>query len=151
MPGVFSFLRWWETSPKSPEKTKTIRLTRKRDLFFAFIVVSLPTLAVALTLLAFVFNSSERVVLDPRAKTPRLPFLEHAPTDVYYTTVLPGAFLLLGSWASNVAELVVAPFMVLFSYTVARELLQHPELPNSEISDARPPLLREVMRGAYGM
>lgn len=60
----------------------------------------------------------------------------------------PGSFLLVGSWASNIAEMVVVPFMVLFSYAVAREILLRSESDYDD-SDPRPPLLREIMRGTH--
>ena len=59
-----------------------------------------------------------------------------------------GSFLLIGSWASNIAEMLVAPFMLLFSYAVAREMLQHPTN-DSDFRDSRSPLLREMIRGSH--
>ncbi|KAL8706186.1 MAG: hypothetical protein Q9201_000764 [Fulgogasparrea decipioides] len=69
---------------------------------------------------------------------------------VYYTEVDTGPFLLAGSWASNIAPFVITPFMLLLSYAVAREILQESSV-DSEMSDVRPPLLHELMRGAHGL
>ena len=122
------------------------RLSRKRDLFLAFVIVSLPLLVIAIILLVFIFHST-RERPATYVKSPTLPFLEHVPLDAFYTTRSTGSFLLIGSWASNIAEIVVAPFMVLFSYAVAREILHASS--EREDADSRPPLLREIMRGAH--
>ncbi len=123
------------------------RLSRKRDLFIAFVVVSLPLLVISILLLAFIFLS-DREKPASYAEIPALPFFQKPALDAFYTTVDPGSFLLVGSWASNVAEMVVAPFMLLFSYAVAREILQHNKS-DHEDEGTRPPLLRELMRGAH--
>ena len=123
------------------------RLSRKRDLFLAFFIVSLPLLVISILLLSFIFLS-DREIPASYASIPELPFFEYPPLDAFYTRKDTGDFLLLGSWASNVAEMVVAPFMVLFSYTLAREILQRSKN-GHEDSDSRPPLLREIMRGTH--
>ena len=121
------------------------QLSRKRDILLAFFIVSLPLLLIAILLLAFIFHYRE----NPTSflEIPALP-LEHLSPNAFYTSVDAGNFLLVGSWASNIATIVVAPFMVLFSYAVAREILQH-TTGNHENTEARPPLLREIMRGAH--
>ena len=129
------------------EKASTPRLSRKRDIFLAFVLVSLPLLVIAILLLAFNFLSYRERPATYVA-TQELPFFAKPSNDAFYTSVDAGAFLLVGSWASNVAEIVVAPFMVLFSYAVAREVLQH-AVHEHEDAQARPPLLREIMRGAH--
>ena len=123
------------------------RLSRKRDLFFAFIIVSLPLLVISILLLAFIFLS-DREIPASYTEIPALPFFEYPPLNAFYSRVDLGSFLLVGSWASNIAAIVVAPFMVLFSYAVAREILQH-EKSDHEDAGSRPPLLREIMRGAH--
>ena len=136
---------------KPAEKINDARLTRKRDLLLAFAIVSLPLLVIALILLVFVFKYSQRNFLDPSVGTRELPSSNYDFGNVFYTSISPGSFLLVGSWASNVATIVVAPFMLLFSYAVAREMfLQQPSM-NPDMSNARPRLLREIMGGAYGM
>lgn len=121
-------------------------LSRKRDIFVAFVVVSLPLLVIAILLLVFVFARGRE---NPGlyVESPTLPFLDSASQDAYYTQVDSGDFLLIGSWASTIAEFVVAPFMVLFSYAVAREVLNATR--DHEDGSSRPPLLREIMRGAH--
>lgn len=123
------------------------RLSRRRDLFLAFLIVSLPLLAISILLLAFIFLS-DREIPASYTEIQALPFFEYPPLDAFYTKVDPGSFLLVGSWASNIAEMVVAPFMVLFSYAVAREIIQH-TTKCQEDADTRPPLLREMLRGAH--
>ena len=122
------------------------RLSRKRDVFLAFVVVSLPLLVIAILLLAFIFLTDRE---RPATYTPtrELPFFQNVSLDAFYTSVDPGSFLLVGSWASNIAEMIVAPFMVLFSYAVAREILH--ATTDHEDAKSRPPLLREIMRGAH--
>lgn len=133
--------------PDTTEKTKVPRLSRKRDLFIAFVVVSLPLLVISVLLLAFIFLSTRE---EPAhyVEIPELPFFYLPPSDAFYTKVSPGSFLLVGSWASNIAEIVVAPFMILFSYAVARESLQQ-SLEDAEDPAVTPSLLREIMRGAH--
>lgn len=124
------------------------RLSRKRDILLAFVIVSLPLLVISILLLAFIFLS-DRERPASYAEIPVLPFLDYPSPHAFYTKVEPGSFLLVGSWASNIAEMVVAPFMVLFSYAVAREILLHATSDDEEEAGSRPPLLREIMRGAH--
>lgn len=140
----------WFRKPKNTNttvKTKVPRLSRKPDLCLAFIVVSLPLLLISVILLAFVFLNDREKPADYLAIS-ELPFLELPSLDACYTVVSPGSFLLAGSWASNIAEIVVAPFMVLFSYAVARESVQR-SLKDPEDSSAPTSLLRETMQGTY--
>lgn len=142
------FWRWWQRSDRAKEEDAgAARLTRKKDLILAFAIVSLPLLVIAIILLAFVFAPAHHVILDPSVGSPQLPAFDAVPSNAYFTLISPGKFLLLGSWASNIAELVVAPFMLLFSYAVAREILQQSSI-HSETTDAHPSLLRELMNGA---
>ena len=142
-----SFLRRPDKGNHHTEQSSAPPLSRKRDLFIAFVVVSLPLLVISILLLAFVFLSYREIPAS-YVEIPALPFFQYPALDAFYTTVDPGSFLLVGSWASNVAEMVVAPFMLLFSYAVAREILQY-EKSGYEDEGTRPPLLRELMRGAH--
>lgn len=148
---VDSQYAFWRRSGEQNDQTgqaSAPRLSRKRDLFLAFVVVSLPLLVISILLLAFVFLS-EREIPASYTATPELRFLDYPASDAFYTKVKPGSFLLVGSWASNIAEMVVAPFMVLFSYAVAREILQHATRDHEEDAGSQPPLLHEIMRGAH--
>ena len=127
------------------DKAAAPRLSRKRDLFLAFVIVSLPLLVIAILLLVLIFHYRENPT--SYADIPLLPLNKYS-TGAYYTTVDSGNFLLLGSWASNFAAVVVAPFMVLFSYAVAREIIQG-ENKGFKDSGPHPPLLRDIMRGAH--
>lgn len=134
---------------KSKDRHAAIRWTRRRDLLLAFAMVSLPMLVIAAILLAFVFNPNEREKQHPDKATLDLPIMDQLPADAYYTTVRTGQFLLLASWASNIAEFIIAPFMLLFSYAVAREILQQSRADPAQ-GNAHPPLLSEILRGAHG-
>ena len=141
----FSALRRFERSKSNAEHAATPKLSRKRDLFLAFVIVSLPLLVIAILLLAFVFHSHREIPASYQ-EIPELPFFQHPSLDAFYTQLDPGSFLLVGSWASNFATIVVAPFMLLFSYAVAREIVQHVTNGHEDIS-LRPPLLREIISG----
>lgn len=137
------------------EKLTTASPTRKRDLLLAFVTVSLPLLAIASILLGFVFSPSKRIKLDSALDTTNAPESDGVKIpSAYYTMISPGSFLLLATWASNFAAIVIAPFMVLFSYAVAREGLQYSLSRNEADLTSEyehPPLLREMMRGANSM
>ena len=141
------FASFFRSADRKNEKEKAAapRLSRKRDLFLAFVIVSLPLLVIAILLLIFSIYYRENPA--SYTGTSLLP-VQNYSTDAFYTTVDPGNFLLVGSWASNIAAIIVAPFMVLFSYAVAREIIQQ-EKNGPEGSGLRPPLLREIMRGAH--
>ena len=126
------------------------RLNRKRDVLLAFAIVSLPFLVIASILIAFVFNTTEHQRPDNSIGTSDLPIEPYDTATAYYTGISSGSFLLLGSWASNVAEIVVAPFMVIFSYTVAREILIE-SMRDRAASHLRPPVLGEILKGGHGM
>lgn len=132
------------------DKGKTLRLTRKRDVLLAFTTVSLPLLAIALILIGLIFNASERERPDLSVGTDQLPIIPYDTSGLYYTGTSPGSFLLLGSWASNIATICVAPFMIIFSYAVAREILQE-STKDRTMSNSHPTYLKEMMRGDYGM
>ncbi len=129
---------------------RTPRLNRKRDLLLAFATVSLPLLVIALILVSFVFNVSARERPHLFVGTSELPVTFYDTATAFYTGISPGSFLLLGSWASNIAEIVIAPFMVIFLYAVAREVLRE-TIEGSTTSDQRPPFLSEIIRGSHGM
>lgn len=129
------------------ERPQAPRLSRKRDIFLAFTIVSLPLLVIAILLLAFVFLA-EREIPDNYTDNPQLPLLNLTSSDAFYTRKDAGDFLLVGSWASNFATLMIAPFMLLFSYAVAREVaLQSAQ--NHENPGAWLPLLQEILRGTH--
>ena len=134
----------------SEKRDKAPGFTRKRDLFLAFGIVSLPLLIISLILIGLVFNTSERVKPDPSIGRWELPVVQYDTATAYYTGIRPGSFLLLGSWASNIAEIVVAPFMLIFSYAVAREVV-HGSVKEDTISELRLPFLSEMIRGSHSM
>ena len=143
---TLAFSRKSEKQGDHGKQASTPRLSRKRDLWLAFVIVSLPLLVISILLLAFTFHDREKPPLYP--EDPRLPFSNPPSLHPFYTNVAPGSFLLVASWASNIAGFVIAPFMVLFSYAVAREIILHPT-GDYEDAQSQPPLLREIMRGAH--
>lgn len=144
---TLAFLRPAGTRNDPSKQVSAPRLSRKRDILLAFFIVSLPLLVISILLLAFIFRP-DRQKPASFIEIPSLPILDKPSPNAFYTSADAGDFLLIGSWASNIATIVVAPFMVLFSYAVARELLQHPTR-NHENTGSRPPLLREILRGAH--
>ena len=130
------------------EKSSSPQLTGKRYLLLAFSIVSFPTLAISFLLIGFVFKTSERERPNDPPGTTDLPVTPSYTSDAYYTDIRPGSFLLVSSWASNVAEIVVSPFMVIFSYIVARETFQA-STRDDATSDILLPSLREMLRGAH--
>lgn len=147
---MFNRQTWRRVFNTNKKRARVPRPSRKRDLFFAFGIVTLPLLIVASLLVGFVFNASEREKPNPSVGTLVLPVANYDTATAYYTGVTPGSFLLLCSWASNIAELVTAPFMVIFSYAVAREVLQQ-SVKHGTMSDLRLPSLSEIMRGGHGL
>lgn len=145
---TLAFLRRSGKQNHREEQASTApRLSRKRDILLAFVIVSLPLLVVAILLLAFIFLH-DREKPASFTGTRELP-IEYLPSNAFYSIVDLGDFLIVSTWASNVAEIVVAPFMVLFSYAVAREILQHEARDHRDGGGSQPPLLREIMRGAH--
>jgi len=141
---MFNLQAWRRIGDTNLKRDKTPRLSRKRDLLLAFATVSLPLLILALILVSFVFNVSARERPDFFVGTPELPVILYDIAPAFYTDITTGSFLLLGSWASNIAEIVIAPFMVIFSYAVAREVLRE-STENSAMSDQRPPVLSQII------
>ncbi|KAL9094213.1 MAG: hypothetical protein Q9165_003353 [Trypethelium subeluteriae] len=97
----------------------------RRDLIFTCLLVFVPLSAISLILLAFTFYTDIHV---PFPDTDSLGDLGHYNPNVtrhaYYTKIPVGGFTLVGSWASTASQFVLAPFMFLFSYLVAKELAQ---------------------------
>ena len=123
-PSILSMQNWRRWTATGKEKDGAPGATRKRDLLFAFAIVTPPLLAIALILVGLVFNASDRDTPNQIKGTPELPVVNYPTSNVLYTGVDPGSFLLVGSWASNFATITIGPFMVIFSYTIAREILQ---------------------------
>ena len=140
---------WRSIVKRNAEKNGAPQLNRKRDLLLAFVIVSLPFLAIASLLIGFIFNTSERYRPDYSVETPDLPVNYGDISDAYLTGISPGSFLLVGSWSSNIAEFVVAPFIVIFSYAATREIFQA-SIKNGMTSGVPPPSLRDIIRGAHG-
>ena len=89
-----------------------------------FTVLFIPMLAIPLLLLGLVlwdyvkFTNEEDQIL---------PSLNGAPSYNWYTLVSPSQFALVSSWASTIIGNVSAPFLILFSFLVARPLARASE------------------------
>lgn len=69
----FSFLRRSGKGIKHTDQASAPRLSRKRDLLLAFLIVSLPLLVISILLLAFIFLL-DREIPASYAEIPALPF-----------------------------------------------------------------------------
>ena len=122
---------------------------RKRELLIAFAFIFVPMAAVAFTLIAFVYYEKDRVRFNRESNgTPQLPAFPVPPANAYYTKLLIGGFLLVSSWGSTAAGIVFAPFMLLFSFVVARELVKRydPDIPTTKQDEY---LLKEILSGSW--
>jgi hypothetical protein len=95
------------------------KLTRKRDLLLAFTMVFLPMMAIPLILLAFLLYTHKHPILDTVGSV-ELPVNYHKSKGSYYTFFSVGVITLVGSWATNAAQFIMAPVMLLFSFLIAR-------------------------------
>jgi len=124
--------------------------SRTFELLVAFGLIFIPMSLVAFVLIGFVYYPKDRLRFDRGMNgTLELPATGMPPYDAYYTTLSAGRFLLLASWASTWAGVVVAPFMLLFSFVVARELTRfYRRKPPERDHDSH--LLREILGGSWG-
>ena len=104
---------------KQPPTTKG--RARKRDILWAATSVFLPILGISLLLLGFTFYGVvHRTFASDAAinNDTQLPG-QNPSSSYYYTTIDSAPFVLVGSWASNIALTLFTPFMLLFSFLVA--------------------------------
>ena len=122
---------------------------RKRELLIAFAFIFVPMSVIAFVLIAFVYYEKDRVHFNREGNgTPELPAFPIPPANAYYTTIGIGGFLLVSSWASTAAGVIFAPFMLLFSFVVARQLTrQYSQNPPPTKHDQY--LLREILSGSW--
>lgn len=125
-------------------------LTRKRDLLFAFSIVSLPLLAITIIILVFVFEPDRHLHQIRSTDETNLPIPDQGFSKLYWTSHKSGPFLLLSSWASNIAAVVAAPFMMICSYVVAEEAIRNSSTDARE-QEHVPHFFNEVLRGRAGM
>ena len=111
-------------APKEHRKSRLTRLVSAGDLCLAFSIIFFPMLAVPFVLLGLVTWGK---VDFPNNGTEALPIDDPVPTGNYYTVVSSGKFALISSWASTVVGNVSAPFLILFSFFIARSLAQRQE------------------------
>jgi hypothetical protein len=96
-----------------------------------------PTLGIPLILLAFVFYTDKRVTFNEHG-TRALPVnLSSISNSSYFTSIRATKFVLVSSWASTVSQFVIPPFMLPFSFFIAREITRQCDAPSTiqEISD----------------
>lgn len=132
-----------DNTPEQAPRSSTL------ELLAAFGLIFIPMSLVAFALIGFVYYTKDRVRFDRGTNgTLELPASLIPPYDAYYTTLTVGRFLLLASWASTAAGVVVTPFMLLFSFVVARELtrLYRRKLP---VRSHESHLLKEILSGSW--
>ena len=133
------------TLPQSAEPLEEKTNTRRGwAILLAFAVIFFPMLVIVTVLLVFVFKY-QLLFLSLADGTPQLPIHSVPPRNAYYTTVDIGSYLLVSSGASNIAQIVVAPFMLLFSFFVAREIARPSEKNGS--TEGPSELLLEIISG----
>ena len=99
---------------------KTLDRVHAGWLALAFVVIFIPMASVALLLLGL--TNWHRIRVFDRA-TATLPVTWTPPSDSFYPLVSQGQFSLVASWASTLANIVATPFVFLFSFLVARDLV----------------------------
>lgn len=113
MDSNLAFVRRFRKRNDHIEQASAPRLSRKRDLVLAFVIVSLPLLVISILLLAFI-SLPDREIPASYAEITALPYIKYPSLDAFHTNKDHGCFSLVGSWASNIAEMVVVVFMLLF-------------------------------------
>ena len=122
--------------------------TKKRDILFAAALIFIPILTISLLLLGFTFSRSVRLTFqdDSDVNNPDkgpLPSVKNPSHGYYYTDIDSTRYVLVGSWASNIALGLFAPFMLLFSFLVAWTATSEN---NIEVSH----ILHELLKGSQG-
>ena len=99
------------------------RETRQWQILLAAATIFLPILAISLVLLGFTFYGAVRLTLqsdhDINADATVFPVVSNPSHSHFYSDVKSAPFVLVGSWASNVALGPFTPFILLFSFLVA--------------------------------
>lgn len=109
-----------ETHTMKPGKDDVIPEIGLTGLLAAFAILFLPMVTVTFVLLGLVLW--EYIPKNFPDNIPQLPVANLPLQNVYYTGVSAGKFALVASWASTVSQIVTGPFMLLFSFLIAREL-----------------------------
>lgn len=123
-------------------------------LILAFLMILVPMLAIPLILLAFFFYSDIRPNLS-KYQDASLPIdTDNISPNHYYTTERYNVVLDVTGWASTAGQFIMAPYMLLFSFFVAKSIVgQHPR--PSNLDDLRSQcgtdyeLLQGVHKGAW--
>jgi hypothetical protein len=115
------------SSDEESEKriAKTHSVIRLFQLVITFAMVFFPLVLIA-TLLCLFVTIPAWTIRNPPEETPDLPI---TPLDqsFFSTMILMNRVQMTGSFASNVAQLAAAPFLMLFSFLVALQLANRPE------------------------
>ena len=105
--------------------------------------IFIPILAISLVLLGFTFYGAVRVTFsEANFNNPDLP-AEPPSSNAYYSAIGSARFVLVGSWASNVALGLYTPFMLLFSFIVAWTATREAAATTTEPTH----MMREMLRG----
>jgi hypothetical protein len=107
-----------------------------------------PMLGIPLILLAFVFYSDKHVTFKEHGTTALPANQSSVSHSSYYTSVDATEFVLVSSWASTASQFVIPPFMLLFSFFVAREITRQCDAPSTvqEVSDH---MLQGLLKGSW--
>jgi len=121
-----------EKDPSSP--------TTPLNVAIAFFITFFPLVIIATLLCLFVLLP-DWTVYNPPQTNASLP-IEPLGGSVFVTTVFSGKISLASSWASNIGQFAIAPFLLLFSFLVAYELANHHETSEEECDSAK-----QLLRG----
>ena len=141
-----------EIPSSAPSKTHDSKeevnpVGREQAFIVAFMAVVFPMLAIALILLCLVFVSRDTFDFRKNSSAFLPPDLNPPPGNAFYTHVDVSAFTLASSWASTLAGILTAPFMLLFSVIVAREIVRQPQEAAAKIGPVE--LLQEILTGTW--
>ena len=129
------------------DRHQTVGNTKKRDILFAAAVVFAPILTISLLLLGFTFDRTARLRFESDADinndNDSLPSVQNPSLSYYYTDIDSTSYVLVGSWASNIALGLFTPFMLLFSFLVAWTASSES---NAEVSH----IMHELLKGSQG-
>ena len=95
---------------------------KKRDIAWAFVIIFFPMLIAGLALCVLVLGLRRHVShRNGSSDEPSLPVNNKLRQDSYYTRTDPWKLLLASGWASTIAGWTMAPFILLYTFLIARK------------------------------
>lgn len=104
-------------------------------ILLACLLVLVPITVVTTLLIMFV-SWARWTLYDPDYTRPDLP-IARLDSSSFNTVVFASKVILVSSWSSNIAQFATAPFMLIFSFLVARDLASRPKLAGAENEDEK--------------